>query len=389
MKKDFSSAEKKLIGGMGLLMGIRMLGISMIIPVFSIFATGISGSTHELAGVAVGIYGISQTIFQIPLGRLSDRWGRKQATLLGLTIFFIGTVLSGISTNIYHLIVSRFIAGAGAVSGITMAWLTDGIDTDRRNAALSLAGISIGVAVIAGFTLSPAIAGYLGIPYLFHTCAAITLVSILFTMKYLENHRTNGADREGQSLRIRNVALILKNPDILRLNAAGLVGNMSLTGMFFIMPLLIKEEFGLLSMWKIYVPMALTGTVCMYFFGRQADRIGTVRIAAAGFAFEIAGALLSLVSRGPAALIAAFMLFYIGHCIISPVLPAAVSKHPSEEHRGTVMGIFNSSQFIGSGLGGLACGILYSFSPDCIFLCITVVILILLYAFSGFRNYSS
>lgn len=389
MKKDFSPAEKKLIGGMGLLMGIRMLGVSMIIPVFSIFATGIGGSTHELAGVAVGIYGISQTIFQIPLGRLSDRWGRKQATLLGLAIFFIGTVLSGLSTNIYHLIVSRFIAGAGAVSGITMAWLTDGIDTDRRNAALSLAGISIGAAVIAGFTLSPAIAGYLGIPYLFHTCAAITLVSILFTMKYLENHRTNGADGEGQSLKIRNVALILKNPDILRLNAAGLVGNMSLTGMFFIMPLLIKEEFGLLSMWKIYVPMALTGTVCMYFFGRQADRIGTVRIAAAGFAFEIAGALLPLVSRGPAALIAAFMLFYVGHCIISPVLPAAVSKHPSEEHRGTVMGIFNSSQFIGSGLGGLACGILYSFSPDCIFVCITVVILILLYAFSGFRNYSS
>ena len=123
---------------MGLLMGIRMLGVSMIIPVFSIFATGIGGSTHELAGVAVGIYGISQTIFQIPLGRLSDRWGRKQATLLGLAIFFIGTVLSGLSTNIYHLIVSRFIAGAGAVSGITMAWLTAAL-IRTGNAALSLA----------------------------------------------------------------------------------------------------------------------------------------------------------------------------------------------------------------------------------------------------------
>jgi len=167
MDIKFNSEEKKLIGGISLLLSIRMLGTSLIIPVFSIFATEIPESSVTLAGMAVGIFGISQMVFQVPMGRLSDRWGRKEATLLGLFVYLVGTIISGFSTNIYILIISRVIAGAGAVSGVTMAWLTDGITSDRRNSALSYVGMSIGMSVIIGFTISPIVAGNAGVPMLF------------------------------------------------------------------------------------------------------------------------------------------------------------------------------------------------------------------------------
>ncbi len=389
MEQDFSKNEKKLIRGIGFLMGIRMLGVSMIIPVFSIFASEIPGSTKELAGIAVGIFGVSQTIFQIPMGRLSDRWGRKQTTLFGLAIYLAGTVMSGLSSNVYFLIISRFIAGAGAVSGVTMAWLTDGINIHRRNAALSLVGISIGLSVISGFTMSSVIAGYLGIPYLFYICAVLTAAAALYTARYLDNQDSANLYGDVSPITLRDLTDIFKNKDLLRLNVAGFSGNISLTGMFFIMPLLIKQEMAIQGMWKIYVPMALIGTACMYYFGKKADTMGTVKIASLGFILEIIGALVPLISTSIFALLAAFILFYSGHCIISPVLPAAVSRHPSEGRKGTVMSIFNSSQYIGSGLSGIASGLLLKYAPNYIFILIIALICAVLYTLSRFRNYAS
>ncbi|HMB20077.1 MAG TPA: MFS transporter, partial [Spirochaetota bacterium] len=173
---SFDPDEKKLIGGISLVLATRMLGVSLIIPMFSIFATSIPGSSKTLAGVAVGIFGIAQTIMQVPMGRLSDRWGRKQTTILGLWIYLAGTVLSGMATSIYYLIGARIFAGAGAVSGVTMAWLTDGINPGRRNTALSYVGMSIGLSVIVGFTLSSLIAELISIPALFYICGGFIFI---------------------------------------------------------------------------------------------------------------------------------------------------------------------------------------------------------------------
>ncbi len=370
-------------------MGIRMLGVSMIIPVFSIFATEISGSTKILAGVAVGIFGISQTLFQIPMGQLSDRWGRKKTTILGLVIYLAGTIMSGMASTAHQLIAARFIAGAGAISGVTMAWLTDGINIRRRNTALSVVGISIGISVISGFTLSPFIAAHLGIPYLFHLCALLTAAALAYTIKYLSNSGDSAIYGEASPITIRDLGEIFKDRDLIRLNYAGFAGNISLTGMFFIMPILIKEEMALSAMWKIYVPMAVIGTSCMYYFSKRADAQGTVRIATLGFLLEITGALTALVWANPYALPAAFILFYSGHCITAPVLPAAISRHPGTGNKGTVMSMFNTSQFLGSGLGGVISGVLLMFSPQWLFLSLILVLFTVLYALAGFRDYAS
>lgn len=346
-------------------MGLRMMGVSMIIPIFSIFATELPYSTGLLAGLAVGIFGIMQTILQVPVGKLSDSWGRKQVTVLGLIIYMAGTILSGMSGSIYGLIAARGLAGSGAISGVTMAWLTEGVDENRRNSALSYVGISMGIAVISGFTLSPIIAAKAGVPFLFYLCAGIIFITILYTLKYTANHEAE----KDEIIDIKKESLMeaVRNPDLGRLNLIGFVGNLNLNSVFFVMPLLLKNEIGVSHMWKIYVPMSLVGTVFMYYFSRKADRKGTVPVITTGLCLEFAGVAVALMCGSLAGYVASFMLFYAGHCVISPVLPAAVSRHPNTRIKGTVMGLYNSCQFIGSGIGGILSGALLEFSHRSVF----------------------
>jgi len=383
---SFNSRERKLITGISLIMGIRMLGVSMIFPVFSIFATGLPNSTATLAGLAVGIFGIVQVLVQVPIGRLSDVWGRKQVTLLGLGVYFIGSILSGLSKSIHHLIFARLLSGAGAINGVTMACLADGVSDGKRNSALSFVGISMGLAVIVGFTLSPIVAAKIGIPYLFYICAAIILVTIFYTARYLD--RGEGFMDETLDIKKESFLQLMKNGDLLRLNIIGFVGNISLASVFFIMPLLFHQEIGISHLWKLYIPVALLGTASMFCFGKLADLHGTVPVTATGLALELAGITVMILFPGIVACIASFVLFYTGHCILSPVLPAAVSRYPNARLKGTVMSIFNSFQFLGSGIGGLASGIITEYDHRYIFVVLAVLVAAALMSLMGYGNFS-
>jgi len=388
MKRSFLKKETRLISGISLLMGIRMLGNSMIIPVFSIFATEIESSTKVLAGLAVGIFGISQTIFQIPMGRLSDRWGRKNTTVLGLTVFMLGTLFSGLSTDIYQLIFARLIAGAGAISSVTLTWATDGLPLDRRNRALGYVGMSIGLSVILGFSISPIIAGRFGISSLFFICGFMTAAALIYSMAFLDNPVPDKIPgRASPHADTDSPDSILRNRDLMRLNLTGFIGNVILTAIFFIMPLLMKQKIEIPHMWKIYVPMALAGTGLMFYFSRKADLEGTRKTVLIALVFEFTGIATAILSQSLYPLFAAFILVYSGHCILSPVLPAAVSRYPGTGRAGTVMGIFNSFQFIGSGVGGILSGFLLNISPESLFIVLLVLISAGIYLTAGYREF--
>jgi len=387
-KRKFTKYETRLIAGMSLLMAIRMLGISMIIPLLSIFATNLDDATILLAGVAVGIFGFSQTLMLIPMGKLSDRWGRKQTTLLGLGIYFTGTILSGLSANIYHLIISRLIAGAGAVSGVTMAWVTEGIRAGKRNSALAYVGMSIGLSVIAGFTLSPIITEISGAPFLFFICAGMILVAMAYTIFFLKNHNSISSPEYSDTEKNKSSLLhLMRNRDLMRLNLTVMINNIALSAFFFTMPLLIKGKIQIIEMSKLYAPMAIIGTCLMFYFSNRADREGTVKTGAIAVIFEISAACIAVFSNNIYALFASFILLYSGNCILSPLLPAAVSRYPDERIKGKVMSLFNASMSTGSGIGGMAGGIMHKYAPSYLFPALAVLLGFALFLILRFKNY--
>jgi len=382
----FYPEEKKLIGGISLVLATRMLGVSLIIPMFSIFATSIPGTTTTLAGIAVGIFGISQTIMQVPMGKLSDRWGRKQTTVLGLLIYLAGTVCSGMAVSIYHLIAARVLAGAGAVSGVTMAWLTDGIHRSRRNTALSYVGISIGLSVVIGFTLSSLIADAISIPALFYICGGFIFISVVYIATRMDNRVVPD---DGTDISIHSFKTITGNRDLRRLSITGFIAFFSLNGMFFTMPLIMRQQLGIGGLWKVFLPVAIVGTGCMFYYGRKADSAGTVKIALTALFYELAGIFLIIVGDAVYLYILGFMLFYAGHCILSPVLPAAVSGYPSDSSRGSVMGVFNSSQFIGASTGGFFSGFMLDhFNYRILFIVLFLLLLVAIISILKYKNFT-
>jgi MFS family permease len=387
MDISFTKHEKSFIAGIGIILAVRTLGFSLITPVFSIYSTEIAGSTATLAGIAVGIFSITQTILQIPFGRLSDTWGRKETTILGFIIFLAGTLLGGLAENIYILIFSRFIAGAGAVSAVTMAWLTEGIDPGKRNSALSYVGIAIGTAVILGFTFSPLIAGRLGIPFIFYISAMLIFFLILYIQFGLQNNRPPSM----QSVKPELSAFreLLCDRDLIRLNLIGFFGHFCLTSIFFIMPILIKREMDISEMWIIYVPVAVVGTSAMYYFSRKADSKGTVRIAFIALLLALTGVTIPVFRSGIIWYLASFILFYSGFCILSPILPAAVSRHPDDHLKGSTMGLFNSSQFIGSGAGGIFSGFMLGAGHQYLFGTLAALLLLCCFFIIGFKDFGN
>jgi len=385
-KEPFNTSEKKLIVGMSLLTFIRMLGVTMVLPVFSIFATGLEKSIEPLPGIAFGAFSFSQVIFQVPFGKLSDRWGKKEATLFGFILYFIGTVFSGLSHNVYQLILARCIAGAGAVGGVTMAWLTEGIESKRRNFAIAFLGISYGLSAIVSFTLSPIIAGTLGIPSVFYINAGLSFLAIIFVIFFLEN---NGISFTGIGVYQANSFWnILKNRELLRINIAGFIANFVFSSLFFVLPILFTRAMGVADMWKIYAPATVIGTALMILFARIADKKKSIAPAWNGFACELTGIGILFMTGEYYMLISAFLLIYTGHCILSPVFPVVVSLFPGKSVSGMVMSIFTSFQFLGAGAGAIVSDIFFRSMSHLLYIMLMMMLIAGIGLIFGLRHVS-
>ncbi|MDY6968619.1 MAG: MFS transporter [Spirochaetota bacterium] len=378
MKNNMQRNEKKLISKISFVASMRTLGTSLIIPFIAIYAKELPDSTAYLSGIAFGVFGISQAVLQLPMGRLSDKWGRKETILLALSIYFIGTLLCGLSTNIYHLIFARFLSGVGAFTGVSMAWLTDGTDSERRNSALSYVGLSIGSAVIIGFPLSPILAYEYGIPTLFYISSALIFISIIFIILFMNNQDTE--DRCDILIKKESLYAILRDYNIVKLNIIAFLSNLANSSIWFTMPLLIKEKMTITEMWKLYLPISVIGTSLMFYFNQKADKSGTIRTSLIAITFTLAGIIIPIVFINLISYIISFILLYSGNRILSPVITAAVSRYPNNCHKGSLMGILNSFQFMGFFIGGLLGGFMYKFGHQYLFSILFVLFLFCLYS---------
>lgn len=365
----------------------RMLGLFMILPVFSVYARDLPDATPLAIGLAISIYGLTQAVLQIPFGLWSDRYGRKPLIAVGLVLFAAGSAIAAISHSIYGILAGRALQGAGAVAGVVMALAADLTREEHRTKAMALIGVSIGLSFAVSMVAGPLLAGWVGVPGLFWIIAGLAVSSLLLLYLVVPNpvitrfHR----DAEAQPSQFRTV---LANPELLRLDLGIFALHLILTATFLALPLILKDRIGLDSAahWRLYLPVFVFSLAAMIPFVILAEKRRRMKPVFLGFIGLVAVADTGLFLFGDTLLDVGVLLwlFFTAFNLLEATLPSMISKAAPADLKGTAMGVYSTAQFLGAFAGGIGGGAVYGrFGPEYVFIfCALVAGFWLVLAFS-------
>ena len=362
-----NSIERILALKVSLVMATRMLGLFMLFPVISVYANEYQNTTPFLIGLAIGIYGLTQAFFQIPFGYLSDRFGRKPLLYMGLSLFFLGSVLAANSTNVFYVILGRALQGSGAISAVLMALLADSISEENRSKANAFVGFQIGLAFMLSLLIGPSIASVAGLSGVFWIIALLSVVSMTIVASLPHAKPINY-----YRLSIDEFRKVL-NPRLLRLDFSAFILHLTLASGFIVLPLLLVENniINIADNWKLYLPammMSFVGMVPLIILAEKLQK--TKLILLLSIALLIISQLLFYKLRlNFSIFLMALTLFFIAFNTIEAILPSLLSRTANASKRGLAMGVFSTSQFLGTFFGGAIGGLIYDiFSLNSVFL---------------------
>ena len=364
------STERRAIAGLASLYATRMLGLFMVLPVLALYAEDLAGATPLLVGLALGIYGLTQATLQIPFGLLSDRIGRKVVIAGGLILFALGSVVAAEASTIGGVIAGRCLQGSGAVAGAIMALLADQTREEIRTAAMATIGLSIGVAFAVAMVLGPLIASSLGLAGVFWFTAVLALLSLVVLWRLVPaaprraRHRDVGLDR-GQ---LRDT---LTRSDLLRLDFSIFALHLILMAAFVAVPFrLVDVGIEAAQQGWVYLgvmALAFIGMVPLVIIAEKRRRMRATFI---GAVTGMAVVLLLMGEWGQQrwVLIGLLWAFFVAFNLLEATLPSMISKLAPAGAKGTAMGVYSTSQFLGAFLGGVLGGALAQrFSYDAVF----------------------
>jgi MFS family permease len=353
------ASERRAITGLASLYATRMLGLFMVLPVLALYADELVGSTPLLVGLALGVYGLTQAILQIPFGLLSDRIGRKPVIAGGLLLFLIGSVVAAQAESITGVILGRCLQGSGAVAAAIMALLADQTREQVRTAAMATVGLSIGVAFAVAMVLGPWLAAALGLASVFWFTALLAGLALVVLWKLVPpaprrlRHRDVGIDRQ-------QLADIVRRADLWRLDLSIFALHLVLMAIFVAVPFRLVEagiaaEHHGLTYLGVMV-LAFAGMVPLVILAEKRQRMKTMCLLAIGaIAISLAG--LGGIDSGSRALLFVWLLlFFIAFNLLEATLPSMLSKLAPAGAKGTAMGVYSTSQFLGAFLGGVLGG---------------------------------
>jgi MFS family permease len=356
-----SASETRAASGLALVFAFRMLGMFMVLPVLATYGMDLQGATPALIGLAIGAYGLTQAVLQIPFGMLSDRIGRLPVIYFGLLIFAAGAVLAATADSIWAVIAGRVLQGAGAISAAVMALLSDLTREQHRTKAMAMIGMSIGVSFAVAMVVGPLLTNAFGLSGLFWVTAGMALVGVLVVATLPRapahiRHRESGVAKQA-------LGATLRHPDLLRLDFSIFVLHAILMASFVALPLALVNEAALPKEqhWWVYLTALVVGffgMVPFIIYGEKKRQMRRVVLGAVGvlvlselFLWWFGDRLWSLVGG--------MIAFFVAFNLLEASLPSLISKVAPAGGKGTAMGIYSTSQFLGSGLGGVLGGWLY------------------------------
>lgn len=368
---------------------LRMLGLFMILPVFSLYAGQLKGSTPFLTGVAISAYGLTQALLQIPFGMLSDRYGRKLMIALGLLIFASGSVIAALSDSIYGVILGRALQGSGAIAAAVMALAADLTREVQRTKAMAIIGISIGVSFAIAVVTAPVIADRAGVAGIFWLTAGLALTGLYVLFALVPSPAKMRFHRDTEAVPAQ-FGMVLSNKELLRLDFGILALHMILTAGFVVLPLVLRDSAGIATAhhWYVYLPVLLLSIGAMVPFVIMAEKKRKMKAVFLGAIGLIALAELGLLNfhEHMAALVGFLFMFFTGFNLLEATLPSMISKIAPVDLKGTAMGVYSTSQFLGAFLGGVCGGWIYgAFGLSYVFLFAAVIALLWLIVSFGMK----
>ncbi|MCL1035734.1 MFS transporter [Shewanella corallii] len=353
-----SGTEKKVAFSLASVFGLRMMGLFMIMPVFALYGQHLEGFSPLWVGIAIGAYGLTQAVLQIPMGILSDRIGRKPVIMGGLLVFALGSVVAAMADSIYGVVAGRALQGMGAIAAAVLALAADLSRDEQRTKVMAIIGMCIGFSFALSLLVGPVVAQHLGLSGLFAMTAGLALLGIVIVQLLVPNPVTHAPKGDTLAAPARIVQM-LKNPQLIRLDAGIFILHLVLTAVFVALPLdLVDAGFAKEEHWMLYFP-AFIGA---FFLMVPLIIIGVKRKNAKGM-FQVALVIL-LVALGMMAafshslvgLSVAVVLFFTGFNYLEASLPSLIAKFCPVGEKGTAMGVYSTSQFLGAFCGGLIGG---------------------------------
>lgn len=341
---------------------LRMLGLFMIYPVFTFYAKDLTGSTPTLIGLALGAYGLTQALLQIPFGFASDRFGRKRMIAAGMLLFALGSVVAALSGSIYGVIFGRILQGAGAVGSTILALNADLTREESRTKAMATIGLTIGLSFAVALVAGPVLNAWIGVSGIFWFTACLALIGIAVLYTVVPNPPLARSHRDTQAVPAL-FKRVLSNPELLRLDFAIFALHAILTASFIALPNLLLNVGGIHQdyQWVVYLPVLALGVALMIptiIVAEAKRKMKPVFVGAVAILF-VTQVVLAFYHSNLTLIIVLMVFFFAAFNTMEASLPSLISKVAPADAKGTAMGVYSSSQFFGIFVGGTIGGWAY------------------------------
>lgn len=364
--------EKRAASLMAALYASRMLGMFMILPTFALFASGeFPQASAMMIGLTIGIYGLSQALLQLPFGMWSDKFGRKPLIAIGLVLFALGSVVCALAPTLEWMMVGRALQGAGAISAVLLALLADLTRETVRLRAMSLVGISIGFSFTISLVIGPALDALVGVRGIFWLTALMALGGLVVLYTMIPDPEIKPLSRDVQA-DTSALGVVLKDAGLLRLNFGIFALHLLLTALFIAVPLALVQSAGIdvMQHWQIYLPVMLVSFALMtplIIYGEKKAKLRPIFLLSIGL-LMLSEALLWAGHDNLWIVVLALTVFFTGFNVMEASLPSLIAKFAPAHLKGTASGVYATSQFFGTFLGGLLGGALLGWgSFDAVF----------------------